>query len=275
MGINFPGWVLKKWVLNFHWLQKWVLTRIEPTGAGGATGASLQLRRHQIDRGEGWRRSRHLRRVQRPRQGGQSEIESRSASYAALDPLFWVCFFWNYKWILAQTGPKNGLQKPAHTHKQTDRQTQSSRSWAAPGTCFGQLKRRYHSQKPPKRVPKAWPGILLTSLIRLTLRCWFFQHLSTFILNRAYISHLDLENEGWYCYRKLYRKLDRWIWITPFINRVSYSNTTNGCSTFWKKSDLDSKMLQLFSFSKKVDDFFIDRCSFSLRRQCHRLEVDS
>ena len=51
-----------------------------------------QLRHHQLGRGGRWRRSRHLRRVQRPRQGGQSEIESRSASYAALDPLFRVFF---------------------------------------------------------------------------------------------------------------------------------------------------------------------------------------
>ena len=45
-------------------------TRIEPAGAGGATGASHQLRRHQLGRGGRWRRSRHLRRVQRPRQAG-------------------------------------------------------------------------------------------------------------------------------------------------------------------------------------------------------------
>ena len=47
-----------------------IFTRIEPAGAGGATGASHQLRRHQLGRGGRWRRSRHLRRVQRPRQAG-------------------------------------------------------------------------------------------------------------------------------------------------------------------------------------------------------------
>ena len=34
----------------------------------------FQLRRHQLDRGGRWRRSRHLRRVQRPRQGGMEMI---------------------------------------------------------------------------------------------------------------------------------------------------------------------------------------------------------
>ena len=37
----------------------------------------FQLRRHQLDRGGRWLRSRHLRRVQRPRQGGIENGTSR------------------------------------------------------------------------------------------------------------------------------------------------------------------------------------------------------
>ena len=46
-------------------------------GAGGATCASVQLRRHQLGRGGRWRRSRRLRRVQRPRQCGIENGPSR------------------------------------------------------------------------------------------------------------------------------------------------------------------------------------------------------
>ena len=50
------------------------VTRIEPAGAGGATGGHFQLRRHQLGRGGRWCRSRHLRRVQRPRQGAPENV---------------------------------------------------------------------------------------------------------------------------------------------------------------------------------------------------------
>ena len=45
-------------------------TRIEPAGAGGASGACFNCDATKGADGGRWRRSRHLRRVQRPRQGG-------------------------------------------------------------------------------------------------------------------------------------------------------------------------------------------------------------
>ena len=53
---------------------------------------------------------------------------------------------------------------------QTDnrQQTESSRYRARPWPCFGQFTRRYHSQMPPKPVPKTTLGFLLTSRLKST-----------------------------------------------------------------------------------------------------------
>ena len=50
------------------------ITRIEPAGAGGASGACFNCDATNWAEGGRWRRSRHLRRVQRPRQGGMEMI---------------------------------------------------------------------------------------------------------------------------------------------------------------------------------------------------------
>ena len=97
-------------------------TRIEPAGAGGATGASLQLRRHQLGRGGRWRRSRHLRRVQRPRQGGIENGPSRRRVPGGTP--FFECTFHE----IAIEFCSEPVQKAAEKkwHRQTDKQTDRS-----------------------------------------------------------------------------------------------------------------------------------------------------
>ena len=97
-------------------------TRIEPAGAGGATGGHFQLRRHQLGRGGRWRRSRHLRRVQRPRQGGM-EIISFPYRYRFKFPFFERSFH-----EITNEFCSESVQKPAckklnkqHARTQTDR----------------------------------------------------------------------------------------------------------------------------------------------------------
>ena len=53
-------------------------------------------------------------------------------------------------------------------NEQTNRQTGSGRYRARPWPCFGQLKRRYHSQNAPKPVPKTTLGFQLTSRLKST-----------------------------------------------------------------------------------------------------------
>ena len=66
-----------------------------------------------------------------------------------------IAISWKSKWILHKNHPKSGLKKVGQNEdRQTDKQTGLGRSWAAPRSCFGQLKRRYQSQKPQKPVPK-------------------------------------------------------------------------------------------------------------------------
>ena len=132
-------------------------TRIEPAGAGGATGASLQQRRHQLGRGGRWRRSRHLRRVQRPRQGGIENGPSRRRVPGGTP--FFECSFHE----ITNEFCSESVQKPAakkwhkHARTHTDGQTESGRSGASPRTGSGQPKRRYQSQMPPKPSPKRPP----------------------------------------------------------------------------------------------------------------------
>ena len=61
--------------------------RIELAGANGATDVRLQLRHHQLGRAGRWRRSRHLKRVQRPRQDG-TENDRVGLSIPGKSPLF-------------------------------------------------------------------------------------------------------------------------------------------------------------------------------------------
>ena len=144
-------------------------TRIEPAGAGGATGASHQLRRHQLGRGGRWRRSRHLRRVQRPRQAGcGTKMNALGSVFRARAPFF-SDYFVKLCRYLHRPAPKSGLQKVKQTDRQTTRkQTESSRYRARPWPCFGQFKRRYQSQMPPKPVPKTTLGFQLTSRLKST-----------------------------------------------------------------------------------------------------------
>ena len=134
------------------------ITRIEPAGAGGATGASHQLRRHQLGRGGRWRRSRHLRRVQRPRQAGcgtDPEMLSFPYRIRCKSPFFECSFHEITIEFLLELVQKTTCKKlNKHANTQTHIQTKSSRYRARPWPCFGQPKRRYQSQNSPKRVPK-------------------------------------------------------------------------------------------------------------------------
>ena len=118
----------------------------------------------------GWRRSRHLRRVKRPRQGGTtSDPETLRFPYRirCKNPFF-ECSFHEILDEFFTKIVEKGAAKKVRRHQTSDRQTESGRSRAAPGSCFGQPKRRYHSQKPPKRVPKTGPGILLRTRLKGT-----------------------------------------------------------------------------------------------------------
>ena len=98
------------------------LTRIEPAGAGGATGASHQLRRHQLGRGGRWRRSRHLRRVQRPRQGGIENGPSRRRVPGGT-PFFQCSFHEIAIEFCSESVQKAAEKKREQTNQQTNRQT--------------------------------------------------------------------------------------------------------------------------------------------------------
>ena len=120
-------------------------------GAGGATGGHFQLRRHQLGRGGRWRRSRHLRRVQRPRQGGM-EMISFPYRIRFKFPFLSDLFSENRNEFCPKLVQKVRRKKlnEQHAHQQTE----SGRSRASPGPCSGQLKARYRSQMPQKAVPK-------------------------------------------------------------------------------------------------------------------------
>ena len=159
-----------KWTLSAGRIPFYSATdcRIEPAGAGGATGASLQLRRHQLGRGGRWRRSRHLRRVQRPRQGGIENGPSRRRVPGGTP--FFECTFHEIAIEFCSEPVQKAAEKKLNrqTRRQTHTQTESSRYRARPWPCFGQFTRRYHSQMPPKPVPKTTLGFLLTSRLKST-----------------------------------------------------------------------------------------------------------
>ena len=125
-------------------------TRIEPAGAGGASGACFNCDATNWAEGGRWRRSRHLRRVQRPRQGGM-EMISFPYRIRFKFPFLSDLFSENRNEFCPKLLQKVACKKCAHTsHKQTG----SGRSRASPGPCSGQLKARYRSQMPQKAVPK-------------------------------------------------------------------------------------------------------------------------
>ena len=105
--------------------MKWNMyfTRIEPAGAGGATGASLQLRRHQLGRGGRWRRSRHLRRVQRPRQAGcgtkMSEFDGATVARTRFSSALFMKLQLNSCSNWSKKRPEKGAN--TQTNTQTDR----------------------------------------------------------------------------------------------------------------------------------------------------------
>ena len=126
-------------------------TRIEPAGAGGASGACFNCDATYWAEGGRWRRSRHLRRVQRPRQGGTGN--ERVGFSIPCKSLFSERSFHEITSEFCSKSVQKVVCKKWHRHL-TDTQTESGRSGAAPGPCFGQPKRRYRSQMAQKPVPK-------------------------------------------------------------------------------------------------------------------------
>ncbi len=80
----------------------------------------FQLRRHQLGRGGRWRRSRHLRRVQRPRQGGMEMISFPYRNRFKF-PFLRVIFFLKIRMNSVQNRSKNG-QRKSRTDRHTNRQ---------------------------------------------------------------------------------------------------------------------------------------------------------
>ena len=129
-------------------------TRIEPAGAGGASGACFNCDATNWAEGGRWRRSRHLRRVQRPRQGGM-EMISFPYRIRFKFPFLSDLFSENRNEFCPKLVQKVRRKKlNEHARTQTNTQTESGRSRASPGPCSGQLKARYRSQMPQKAVPK-------------------------------------------------------------------------------------------------------------------------
>ena len=98
-----------------------------------------------------WRRSRHLRRVQRPRQGGTENGPSRRRMPGGTP------FFERWFHEITNEFYSESVQKLAGKkwHRQTRRHAdRSGRSGAALGPCSGQPKRRYQSQNLKKLSPK-------------------------------------------------------------------------------------------------------------------------
>ena len=98
-------------------------TRIEPAGAGGASGACFNCDATNWAEGGRWRRSRHLRRVQRPRQGGM-EMISFPYRIRFKFPFLSDLFSENRNEFcpkLVQKVRRKKLNKQQTTHSQTDR----------------------------------------------------------------------------------------------------------------------------------------------------------
>ena len=83
----------------------------------------FQLRRHQLGRGGRWRRSRHLRRVQRPRQGGMEMISFPYRNRFKFP--FLGDLFLKLRMNSVQNQSKSGPAKRLTTDKQTHRQNRA------------------------------------------------------------------------------------------------------------------------------------------------------
>ena len=133
-------------------------------GAGGASGACFNCDATNWAEGGRWRRSRHLRRVQRPRQGGMEMISFPYRNRFKF-PFLSDLFSENRNGFCPKSVQKVRCKK---WHKQTHTQTESSRSGAAPGSCFGQPERRYRSQMAQNPVPKTTSESQLRSRLKST-----------------------------------------------------------------------------------------------------------
>ena len=131
-----------------------IITRIEPAGAGGASGACFNCDATYLGRG---RKVAPQSPLEESATTSARWARKCSASPTAIAPRtpFWSVFFVKTELYVHRPAPKVGPKKVAQTDRQTDRQTESGRSGAAPGPCSGQSKRRYRSQMAQKVVPKS------------------------------------------------------------------------------------------------------------------------
>ena len=111
----------------------------------------FQLRRHQLDRGGRWRRSRHLRRVQRPRQGGM-EMVSFPYRNRFKFPFLSDLFSENRNGFCPKSVQKVRCKK---WNKQTDTQTDRiGPILSSSGTVFGSAKSQIPLADASKRCPE-------------------------------------------------------------------------------------------------------------------------
>ena len=110
----------------------------------------------------GARRSRYLKRVQRPRQGGTENGPSRRRMPGGTP--FSSDFF-----LKSEPYVHRPARKVVRQKKRTDiRQTISGPMRCGPGPGFGQLNVRYQSQNLSKGVPKSSSGSLLRTRLMST-----------------------------------------------------------------------------------------------------------
>ena len=142
-------------------------TIIEPAGAGGASGACFNCDATNWAEGGRWRRSRHLRRVQRPRQG---DIEMISFPYRIrfkfpfLSDLFFLKIGMNSVKNRSKKWPAKSSTK-THADKQTDR---IGPIRSSSGTLFWTAKTQIPLADRSKTCPQNDLKIQLTSQLKST-----------------------------------------------------------------------------------------------------------
>ena len=96
-----------------------------------------------------WRRSRHLRRVQRPRQGGTENGPSRRRMPGGT-PFLSVSFLKSELYV-HRLGPNRVSENSVTDRHQTDR---IGPIWSSSGTVFGSVKSQIPVADTPKRCPE-------------------------------------------------------------------------------------------------------------------------
>ena len=104
-----------------------IFTRKEPAGAGGATGARYQLRRHPRDRKGVAPQSPLEESATTSATGPVRNWVTFGVAFGA-GPRFWSDVFLELRMNSSQKSSKKWLQKKCHRHQTSDKQTDSGRS---------------------------------------------------------------------------------------------------------------------------------------------------